>query len=329
MAVSPSDAARFVARTLGRTSLGPACVRALVALRRTGRIDPGRAMTLSRWIMETHGGTLPLVPGEIELVGRRVRLYSNLKTASGRALLIPPGPCQGEDASLRLFAALARGARVVFDVGANVGLYTYTAALHSPASAVHAIEPNPRLAELIRLNVRAQRWEDRVTVHERAVLDHGGSVELIIGKSDHHSTVLPGILPEDRIASRQPVEAITLDDACAAAGADPGTSLFKIDTEGAEERVLAGFSGGLAHPAGPELIIELWRASLQNGVISRLRALGFRAFLVARDGLIPIHGDADALDIAPDGFYNYYFTKRDEPALRFLREEGLLSRSAR
>src|SRR5262249_6500403 len=118
MAVSPADAARFVARTLGRTSLGTACVRALVALRRTGRIDPARAMTLARWIMETPRGTLPLVSGEIELVGRRVRLYSNLKTASGRALLIPPGPCQGEDASLLLFAALARGARVVFDVGA-------------------------------------------------------------------------------------------------------------------------------------------------------------------------------------------------------------------
>lgn len=57
------------------------------------------------------------------------------------------------------------------DVGANLGIFSVGIAHAMPGLVVHAIEPNPRTAALLRQSVAFNRLESRIRVHEVALSD--------------------------------------------------------------------------------------------------------------------------------------------------------------
>jgi FkbM family methyltransferase len=66
---------------------------------------------------------------------------------------------------------------VTIDVGANFGLYTRELARLS--KSVHAFEPSPKLADLLR-----RTSASNVTVHETALSDRSGEAELMVPQGD-------------------------------------------------------------------------------------------------------------------------------------------------
>jgi FkbM family methyltransferase len=62
------------------------------------------------------------------------------------------------------------------DVGANLGVFSVGIAHVRPDMTVHAIEPNPRTAALLRQSVAFNRLESRVHVHEVALADQPGEL---------------------------------------------------------------------------------------------------------------------------------------------------------
>jgi len=128
---------------------------------------------------------------------------------------------------------------VVVDAGANVGLFTVTAAAAvGPTGHVHAFEPQDDAAALLERSVAENRFGDRVTVHRAALGDAPGRVSLVVqpaGLSRGGAHITPaGGVPDGWTA--RPVDVIRLDDA----GVRRPVKFVKLDVEGAELLVARG-----------------------------------------------------------------------------------------
>ena len=134
-------------------------------------------------------------------------------------------------------------ARIVFDVGANTGMYTLLAAASS-AAQVWAFEPNPSNLAALRRNVTLNSWDDRVRVEPVAVGASAGTVDLHLPKAPVSSLVSsvsaaftaaysPGIECHTLSTTQ-----VSLDDVCAREKCVP--DIVKIDVESHELEVLMG-----------------------------------------------------------------------------------------
>lgn len=169
-----------------------------------------------------------------------------------------------EPFTLQVFQALVKeglqkspGAPFVFaDIGANIGIFSVTAAFHHPGLQVFAFEPNPVSSRLLEENL-ALNGLHQVTVVKSAVGEAPGTASLDIS-SPHagvHSITSDG-------ANRLEVPVLALDDFFAAAKVTP--RLFKADVEGYEPLVLRGMKT-LLQTQPLQLILEFNPEHLQRG----------------------------------------------------------------
>ena len=151
-------------------------------------------------------------------------------------------------------SAVKRGS-VVWDVGANVGLFTFAAAgLAGPMGTVVAAEPDIWLAGNLR---RAVRWNPaaaEVIVVPAAISDTLGLSDFMVANSARAVSYIGpaiGTALTGGVRERQMVPTLTLD---CLADTLPLPDVLKIDVEGAEALVLAGASRVLK--AGPIILVE-------------------------------------------------------------------------
>jgi FkbM family methyltransferase len=168
---------------------------------------------------------------------------------------------------------------VVWDVGANVGLFTFAAAgLAGPTGHVLAVEADTWLAGNLR---EAAQWnvrQGRVTVVPAAASSGFGLAEFQIARANravNHLTSAPGSgltggMRETQWVPTLPIDAL-LDDF-----APP--SVLKVDVEGAEPQVLRGAGRVLSHH--PVALIEV-NSQQAEEVADLLRSAGYRTFLDA------------------------------------------------
>lgn len=133
------------------------------------------------------------------------------------------------------------GARV-WDVGANVGLFAFAASYLAGAKGkVHAIEPDPFLASLLRRSAALQSHDRApVEVIEAAATLESGTVELSIarrGRAANHLVIVKGSSQAGGVRTVVKVAAVTLDGML---DTDPAPDVVKIDIEGAEVIALRG-----------------------------------------------------------------------------------------
>lgn len=152
---------------------------------------------------------------------------------------------------LRMAAGLVRPGMVVWDVGANVGLFAFAAAFAAgPAGRVLAVEADGWLAGLLQRSARSSpRAYARVEVLAAAVADSAGTVELCIaerGRAGNHLRSVAGSTQTGGVREVRQVTAVTLDSLL---DRSPAPAVVKIDTEGAELLCLQGPSGSSARSA--------------------------------------------------------------------------------
>jgi FkbM family methyltransferase len=160
----------------------------------------------------------------------------------------------------RLLRALLRPDMTVVDVGANWGYFTLLAAsLIGPRGRVVAMEPEPRLFQLLDENVRLNDLS-HVTACPAAATDRS-NVTLPLRIFDETSgnwgvsSIASGAAGEMRA-----VEGRSLDELTMALGLGR-IDLVKIDVEGHELAVLAGMAAGLAANRYRRLIVE-WHPTI-------------------------------------------------------------------
>jgi FkbM family methyltransferase len=136
------------------------------------------------------------------------------------------------------------------DVGANVGHYTFLAArIVGPNGAVHAVEASPSAAAALHRDVERNGLGSIVTVHAVAAGESSGRMTLheSIGKFDVGTRHLDVSGNPD---TGETVDVVALDELLT----DVVPAVVKIDTEGADLRVLSGMYR-LLKSARPRLVV--------------------------------------------------------------------------
>lgn len=130
---------------------------------------------------------------------------------------------------------LAQEPRVVVDAGANIGVASAYFALRYPRAFVHAIEPDPGIAEILALNMRQFA---QAQVHRLALSDTSGLADFYVHPSSSIASSLHSRTRDD-VKISVPVQ--SFDDFVKEH--DIGTvDLLKFDVEGAELALLRGIS---------------------------------------------------------------------------------------
>jgi FkbM family methyltransferase len=184
------------------------------------------------------------------LIGRMLRWPLNL-IPSGAILPILQGPLRGkkwiagssthgcwlgsvEHDKQRAFAQAVAPGCTIYDLGANVGLYTLlSSVLVGPAGHVYAFEPLPRNIRYLRRHL-AMNKVNNCTIVEAAVSSQDGH-----DRFDPSSTHTNAHLSE---VGAERVRTVMLDSLIARSEILP-PDVVKIDIEGGELRALQGFRG--------------------------------------------------------------------------------------
>lgn len=160
---------------------------------------------------------------------------------------------------------------VAIDVGANVGVYTVSAALRvGPAGRVIAVEADDEYVPRLRSNL-ARNGIENVTVVAAAAGASDGEAELTIAADRAFSSIKP-LVSYRGAGEARTVPLHRLDMIWADAG-EPAVAFLKIDVEGAELEVIAG-AERLLESSRPALVVEV-SSETEPEVRRRLAEFGY------------------------------------------------------
>ncbi len=132
-----------------------------------------------------------------------------------------------------------RGAKVIFDVGANAGIYSLVALAIQPDVIVHAFEPTPEIAAHLR-ETAALNGLDHLFVHEVAVLSKNGRAVLKRFRGELGTNEGMNYISEKFGESgAERVQTVCLDQFCKDHAIDR-IDLLKLDIQGNEHSALKG-----------------------------------------------------------------------------------------
>lgn len=196
----------------------------------------------------------------------------------------------------------ARQAKVIFDVGANVGLYSLAAAASHPGAAIHAFEPTPELVERFRTNIALNQF-DHNAVNAIAVGQQSGEIYLhYSGVKDGANEGMNYVSPETGRATDCIVPMISLDDYCQQQQIG-SIDLLKIDIEGHEYNALRGAENLLRQSAIDCIFMELnsWAVERSghtlSDIITLLSDYDYRFYEIHNDHLVEISDRRLLVDI--------------------------------
>ena len=235
-------------------------------------------------------GTAPLLQMKLDLDPERPNERSILRFLQTGASFEP-------DVANVLVKVLAEG-DVAVDVGANVGFLTVLASLLvGPSGHVVAFEPDPENLERLRANLALNDCKN-ATVIEKAVTNQVGEVEFFINSDDSGGNALwdPAQFPGNQKSLATP-KRFTLPGTTLDAEWEqlrlPAPKVIKIDTEGAEQRVLEGMRDLLGRQEPHFVIAELHAFGLAKMDCSEaslrgfIEGLGYSTFGLTYAGALP------------------------------------------
>ncbi len=196
----------------------------------------------------------------------------------------------------------------VFDVGANIGLFSLFAATAAKDVRVFAFEPMPEVFELLAENCRchdvagqalnvalgAREGEETLTYFPHVSVVSGSvdpAVPRVLVESylrHRHGAALEqqdlDALLEDRLTSRTVTSQMRrLSNARRALGVER-IDLLKIDVEGSEEAVLDGIDAA-DWPLIRQVVLEVHGDGMRDRIVARLGGLGFATTVEQQDAL--------------------------------------------
>lgn len=168
-------------------------------------------------------------------------------SSEGGLRFLGRGMAQVDPALLRLAAGTIRPGDTVWDIGANLGLFSFAAAVAAgPSGRVLAVEPDTVLAGLLGRSAAANHGHAPVEVLSAAVSGEESLARFHVAKRNRATNHLAGYGTSQAggVRSTRLVPALTLDWL---ADRFPPPDVIKIDVEQAEVAVLGAASRVLAH----------------------------------------------------------------------------------
>jgi FkbM family methyltransferase len=172
-----------------------------------------------------------------------------------------------EVARFRAFANAVTQGAVVYDVGANVGIYSLLASLRAgPFGKVYAFEPLERNLLYLRRHLTLNNVQNCVIL-ERAVSNREGTCPF---SAAAWNSSMAHLSPDGEIL----VPATSLDSCIYGEGRLRPPDIIKIDVEGAEFEVLEGASRALTE-FHPTIFLEIHGTQLHADCRAFLSAKGY------------------------------------------------------
>ena len=261
---------------------------------------------------ERSKAALALAKGELKELSlpydlARIHLYPDLSNITTYVLLE-----QGdwfEKSDLNLFRSIIRQNDIVFDLGANVGPYSISAAARTDGKVI-AVEPALQTFEL--LNRSASQFSNMTAIHT-AISDKPGTAFLSHGGSSENFK-----LSEDNEAQDEKVPLVTVDDIAAEHGIK-SVDIIKMDVEGHELKALAGAEKIIAN-GSPIIFYEVKHGSdLHPELIDAFKNLGYDSYFTLPDAKTLVKYNKD---IPIDGYLLNMIAIRPESLERL---EGLVN----
>lgn len=200
---------------------------------------------------------------------------ANLKSITTAVLL-----AQGDwfEAEMELWRTQIRPGMTVIDVGANVGVYTFSAAQRvGETGKVIAIEPFKNCVSCLQETTRINKlpW---VKIYEAAASDHCGSAKLSLHNASELNEVISDNSPSSDSAQTVTIECLTLDSLIEKENLTR-VDWLKIDAEGHEIKVLQG-AETLLTQFKPNIIYEnIGGVHRSNGDVTEyLRSKGYEVY---------------------------------------------------
>jgi len=234
-------------------------------------------------------------------IGRKVQFWMQLEpTQQPDAFLLEHfnhGLCFEPEILWVLLHTLQEGDRAI-DVGANIGFFTMLmSCLVGESGHVLACEPGSNNLPTLRWHLKRNKIFN-VEIDERPVWSKAGPIDFYLNPDDRSSNALfdPAQWDQNIKAKQNPqkllLDATTLDDL--AGGLDcRRLKVIKIDTEGADQRVLEGASNLFEMYQPPFVIVELNPLGLpQTGCTAEtmrdfMASFGYDMFFLHQNDLFP------------------------------------------
>ena len=186
------------------------------------------------------------------------------------------------------------GDSVFLDIGAHVGTYTFSLR----ARHTHAFECTPATFCHLAANVALHGLADRVTLHQLALGDRNGEIDLYRRSDDGGGNGVRRLVDGEVTGLRARVA--TLDSLGLS---DIG--LVKIDVEGGEREVLLGARETLFRSGLPPILFESWgtwkeadntpASVLRRELFEVVSALGYKVKEIAPDMFLAQNGGASSV----------------------------------
>jgi len=201
-----------------------------------------------------------------------LRLTVNMRT---HLAFLRPGFVAREVATARAMLAHAPAEGAVYDVGANIGLYTLVFAADGVRKVI-SIEPSPLVLPYLRRNLFANNLRN-VDVQGVALSDHRGTVRFALDSITTNTSHVS--------APGEPGTAVPCTDLDTLVAVEnlPPPRLVKLDVEGHDEPILRGMWRILGK-LRPIVCLEgaLRRSDGTLGAVDLLRAAGYSIWDLAR-----------------------------------------------
>lgn len=184
----------------------------------------------------------------------------------------------------QLLAHRLRPGMVLYDLGANIGLYSLLAArIVGAAGCVYSFEPDAEVAARLRRNI-ARNGFTNVTVIEAGVWSTSGDFNFVAADSSSPDRGTGTFVPEYGASSGTKIRCVALDDFIASA---PLPHVIKCDVEHAEVEVLRG-ARKLIETCRPWILCEMHSEENSHAACEFLSGLGY-AFESAPLVVTPLH----------------------------------------
>lgn len=142
---------------------------------------------------------------------------------------------------------------IFLDIGANIGIFSLVAASKITSGKIYAFEPFPDVYDKLSENIRLNDLGHLIKVVKKVVSDKSGKEEFLLEDKSETASI---VNRTNRNLAFKKIPSIKLDDFISAEHLQY-IDLVKIDVEGAEFKVLKGFSDYIKRGKVGSIIFEI------------------------------------------------------------------------